>query len=57
MCEEKNFWPEGKTCALMLSVNLDAEFYGRIYYPDVDVDSGDICVSVKPEWNMGFQDC
>ena len=42
MCEEKNFWPEGKTCALMLSVNLDVEFYGRIYYPDVDVNSGDI---------------
>lgn len=42
MCEEKRFWPKGKTCALMISVNLDAEFYGRIYYPNVDVDNGDI---------------
>lgn len=35
-------WPEGKTCALMVSVNLDAEFYGRIFYPGINVDEGDI---------------
>ena len=35
-------WPEGKRCALMVSVNLDAEFYGRIFYPDMDVDEGDV---------------
>ncbi len=37
---EKFKWPEGKTCAAMLSVNLDAEYFGRIYYPDADVDQG-----------------
>lgn len=26
----------------MISVNLDAEFFGKIYYPDVDVNEGDI---------------
>ena len=42
MLIERLVWPHGKVCAAMLSVNLDAEFFGRIYYPDVDVDSGDI---------------
>lgn len=35
-------WPDGKKCAALISVNLDAEFYGRIFYPGVDVDTGDI---------------
>ncbi len=38
----RRIWPEGKTCALMISVNLDAEFYGRIFYPGIDVNEGDI---------------
>ena len=36
MLIERLVWPHGKVCAAMLSVNLDAEFFGRIYYPDVD---------------------
>ena len=35
-------WPRGKKCAALVSVNLDAEFYGRIFYPGVNVDEGDI---------------
>lgn len=35
-------WPEGKSWGLMVSVNLDAEFYGKIFYPDMDVDEGDV---------------
>lgn len=35
-------WPEGKSCAVLFSVNLDAEYYGRIFYPGIDVDGGDI---------------
>ena len=42
MNEYSKIWPEGKKCAVMLSVNLDAEFYGRIYYPGINVDEGDI---------------
>ena len=42
MRNEKAVWPEGKRCAALISVNLDAEFYGRIFYPEVDVDEGDI---------------
>lgn len=41
----------------MLSVNLDAEFYGRIYYPGINVDEGDIMRLGKPEWNLAFPDC
>ena len=35
-------WPQGYTSAAMISVNLDAEFYGRIFYPGIDVSEGDI---------------
>ena len=35
MLIEKTAWPQNKTCAAMISVNLDAEFFGKIYYPDV----------------------
>lgn len=42
MSEHTKIWPEGKTCAVMVSVNLDAEFYGRIFYPGIAVDDGDI---------------
>ena len=42
MLIEKTAWPQNKTCAAMISVNLDAEFFGKIYYPDVNVDEGDI---------------
>lgn len=35
-------WPQNKVCAAMISINLDAEFFAKIYYPDVNVDEGDI---------------
>jgi len=38
MLIEKTAWPQNKTCAAMISVNLDAEFFGKIYYPDLNVD-------------------
>lgn len=39
---EKMEWPDGMACAAMISVNLDAEYFGRIYYPDINVEEGDI---------------
>ena len=30
MLIEKTAWPQNKTCAAMISVNLDAEFFGKI---------------------------
>ncbi len=42
MRKERSIWPQGKSCGAMISVNLDGEYYGRIYYPDIDVKSGDI---------------
>jgi len=39
---EKMKWPGEKACAVMISVNLDAEYFGRIYYPDMNVEEGDI---------------
>ena len=32
---ERIRWPQNKVCAAMISVNLDAEFFAKIYYPDV----------------------
>ena len=54
MLIERLVWPHGKVCAAMLSVNLDAEFFGRIYYPDVDVDSGDILSLGRTGMNFGM---
>lgn len=34
-------WPEGKKCAAAVTVDLDAEFYARIFYPGLNVDEGD----------------
>lgn len=39
---KKMGWPDNKACAAMISVNLDAEYFGRIYYPDINVEEGDI---------------
>lgn len=51
MLIEKTVWPKNKKYAAMISVNLDAEFFGKIYYPDVDVNEGDIlhlgCTSIN----------
>ena len=35
-------WPNGKKCAAMITVNLDAEYFGRIYYPEMDCSDGDV---------------
>jgi peptidoglycan/xylan/chitin deacetylase (PgdA/CDA1 family) len=42
MLIQKTVWPNNKSCAALISVNLDAEFFARIYYPDADVNDGDI---------------
>lgn len=42
MSRRRSIWPEEKSCAVLFSVNLDAEFYGRIFYPGISVDEGDI---------------
>ena len=42
MSVDRILWPNKKACALMLSVNLDAEYFGRIFYPDVNVNEGPI---------------
>ncbi|MBR0139436.1 MAG: polysaccharide deacetylase [Firmicutes bacterium] len=34
-------WPEGKKSAVMVSVNLDAEYWLKIYYPDEDIEAWD----------------
>lgn len=55
MLIERQAWPCGKACAAMLSVNLDAEFFGRIYYPNVEVDSGDIHSLGQTGMTFGLQ--
>ena len=40
MLTDKISWPEDKKCAAMISVNLDAEFFAKIYYPDMSVIEG-----------------
>ena len=49
-------WPQGYTSAAMISVNLDAEFYGRIFYPGIDVSEGDI-QRLGQGWNTVCRIC
>ena len=37
MLSEKIKWPSGCSCAVMISVNLDAEFFGKIWTDVVSV--------------------
>lgn len=37
----KTKWPNGMNNAVMISVNLDAEYYARTFDPDIDVDNND----------------
>lgn len=54
MGKEREIWPQGKTCGAMISINLDGEYYGRIYYPDIDVKSGDILRLGKTGMEFGL---
>lgn len=44
MSKDRIRWPKGKTCAVMISVNLEAEYFAKMYYPDEDIDlaSGEV---------------
>ncbi|NMA17929.1 MAG: polysaccharide deacetylase [Clostridiaceae bacterium] len=44
MSKDRMRWPKGKTCAVMISVNLEAEYFAKMYYPDEDIDlaSGEV---------------
>ena len=33
-------WKNGLKCAAMITINLDAQYFGKIYYPDLDVNQG-----------------
>ena len=41
MYAKKGIWPAGNQCAAMITVNLDAEYFIKIFHPDADVDDGD----------------
>ena len=41
MLNRKIEWKNGKKCAAMITINLDAEYFGKIYYPDMDVSRGE----------------
>lgn len=34
-------WKNGLKCAAMITINLDAQYFGKIYYPDLDVNQGE----------------
>ncbi|NLZ66681.1 MAG: polysaccharide deacetylase [Clostridiaceae bacterium] len=44
MSKDRICWPKGKTCAVMISVNIEAEYFAKMYYPDgnIDLNSGEI---------------
>lgn len=38
MFVKKNMWPKDANNAVMISVNLDAEYYVRLFYPDLKIE-------------------
>ena len=34
-------WKDNLKCAAMITINLDAQYFGKIYYPDLDVNQGE----------------
>lgn len=44
MLKDRIKWPNGKRCAAMISINLEAEYFAKMYYPDEDIDltSGEV---------------
>lgn len=41
MYAKRGVWPNGKNSAAMVTVNLDAEYFIKIFYPDADIEDGD----------------
>ena len=42
MKTERVVWPAGKACCAMISVNLDAEYFGRIFYSEISPTEGNL---------------
>ena len=49
MLSDRIKWPEGKVCAAMITVNLEAQYFAKMYYPDEDINmkDGEIAVCGK----------
>ncbi|MCI9588337.1 MAG: polysaccharide deacetylase [Oscillospiraceae bacterium] len=41
MYAKRGIWPEDKNSAAMVTVNLDAEYFIKIFCPEADIDDGD----------------
>lgn len=56
MSKERMCWPKGKTCAVMISVNLEAEYFAKMYYPDEDIDlaSGEVAALGRAGMTFGL---
>lgn len=44
MLKDRITWPENKSCAALISINLEAEYFAKMYYPDeeIDLSSGEV---------------
>ncbi|MCI8609707.1 MAG: polysaccharide deacetylase [Firmicutes bacterium] len=38
MLKDRITWPKGKKCAAMITVNLEAQYFVKLYYPDQDIN-------------------
>ncbi len=50
-------WPEGKTYGELISVDLEAQYFAKMYYPDEDIDleSGEIYSLGKEAMSSGLE--
>lgn len=56
MLKDRIAWPEGKDASLMVSINLDVEYFAKLYYPDeeIDLESGEIASLGKESLECGL---
>jgi len=48
MLNKKVTWKDGAKCAAMITINLDAQYFGKIYYPEMNVNEGECIMLGRP---------
>lgn len=57
MSNKRFKWPEGKKYGVVITVNLEAQYFAKMYYPDddIDLDQGEISLLGKEAMTSGLE--
>ena len=56
MLKDRMKWPHNTNCAAMITVNLEAQYFAKMYYPDdeININEGEIYMSAKEGIETGL---